>query len=151
VKKAFRKKALREHPDKGGDPEKFKEMTVAYETLCDPEKRKIYDKYGEDGLKEGGGGAHDMGDIFGQMFGMGGRGGGKPSGPKKGKPAVHQLKVTLEEIYKGKKSKIAVNRERIVPIGDHGKDKSTAITSCDSCNGRGMRTKMMQMGPGMYT
>lgn len=39
VKKAFRKKALKDHPDKGGDPEKFKEMTVAYEVLCDPEKR----------------------------------------------------------------------------------------------------------------
>jgi DnaJ family protein A protein 2 len=92
-----------------------------------------------------------MGDIFGQMFGMGGRGGQRQSGPKKGKAAVHQLKVTLEEIYNGKKSKIAVNRERIVPIGDHGKDKSTCITNCDKCGGRGMRTKMMQMGPGMYT
>lgn len=43
IKKTFRKSALREHPDKGGDPEKFKEMTVAYEVLGDPEKRKLYD------------------------------------------------------------------------------------------------------------
>jgi len=53
IKKAFRKKALKEHPDKGGDPDKFKELTVAYEVLMDAEKRKTYDKYGEDGLKEG--------------------------------------------------------------------------------------------------
>jgi len=41
---------LKEHPDKGGDPEKFKEITVAYEVLMDPKKRDIYDKYGEEGL-----------------------------------------------------------------------------------------------------
>lgn len=53
IKKAFRKKALKEHPDKGGDPEKFKDITVAYEVLGDPEKRKMYDKYGEAGLRDG--------------------------------------------------------------------------------------------------
>jgi DnaJ family protein A protein 2 len=77
IRKAFMKKALKEHPDKGGDPEKFKDLNHANEVLQDEEKRKIYDKYGEDGLKEGGGGAHaqGFGDIF-DMFGMGGRGGG---------------------------------------------------------------------------
>ena len=54
IKRAFKKKALREHPDKGGDTEKFKELSVAYECLSDPEKRKSYDKYGEDGLRDGG-------------------------------------------------------------------------------------------------
>ncbi|KAJ4906731.1 DnaJ domain protein [Raphanus sativus] len=55
------------HPDKGGDPEKFKELAQAYEVLSDPEKREIYDEYGEDALKEGmggGGGGHDPFDIF---------------------------------------------------------------------------------------
>lgn len=83
IKKAYRKKALKEHPDKGGDPEKFKEITAAYEVISDREKREIYDKHGVEGLKGGGGmGAQD---IFSQMFGggMGGRGG--PQGPKKGK------------------------------------------------------------------
>jgi len=53
IKKAFRKKALKAHPDKGGDPEHFKEISMAYEALSDPEKRKLYDKYGEEGLREG--------------------------------------------------------------------------------------------------
>ena len=56
IKKAYRKKALKEHPDKGGDPEKFKEISLAYEVLSDQEKRDIYDKYGEEGLREGAGG-----------------------------------------------------------------------------------------------
>ena len=75
IKKAFRKRALKDHPDKGGDPEVFKELSVAYEALSDAKKRDLYDKYGEEGLQEGGGGAGGMGDIF-DLFGMGGRGGG---------------------------------------------------------------------------
>ena len=51
IKKAYHKKALKEHPDKGGDPEKFKEVTAAYEVLIDGEKRDLYDKYGEEGIK----------------------------------------------------------------------------------------------------
>jgi len=67
------------HPDRGGDPDKFKLLNEAHECLADPEKRDIYDKYGADGLKEGGGGhgGSPFGDIF-DMFGGGGgmRGGG---------------------------------------------------------------------------
>merc|ERR1712054_611932 len=50
IKKAYHKKALKEHPDKGGDPDKFKEVTAAYEVLSDKDKREIYDKYGEEGI-----------------------------------------------------------------------------------------------------
>lgn len=73
IRKAFRKKALKEHPDRGGDKEKFQELNAAYEVLSDKEKRDVYDKYGEDGLKDGGAHAGGMDDILGQMFGMGGR------------------------------------------------------------------------------
>lgn len=79
IKKAFRKKAIKEHPDKGGDPDKFKDLTVAYEVLMDENKRKAYDRYGEEGLKEGAG-AHPAGgmeDLLGGLFGMGGHGGGR--------------------------------------------------------------------------
>lgn len=78
IKKAFRKKALKEHPDKGGDPEKFKELTVAYEVLCDNEKRQLYDQYGEEGVRDGGGMSSGFGDIFDILGGrMGGGGGGR--------------------------------------------------------------------------
>ena len=56
IKKAYFKLAKSAHPDKGGDPEKFKEIAGAYEILSDPEKRKIYDKFGLEGLQQGGGG-----------------------------------------------------------------------------------------------
>ena len=108
IKKAYRKKALKEHPDKGGDPDKFKEVTAAYEILSDREKRQLYDDHGEEAAKQG---RPQGGDIFSQMFG-GGMGGGH-RGPKKGKSVQHAIKVTLEEIYNGKTTKIAVNRDRI--------------------------------------
>lgn len=81
IKKSYRKKALKEHPDKGGDPEKFKEITQAYEVLMDKDKREIYDRYGEEGIKKGAGGMGGGGDIFSQMFGFPGGGGGRERGP----------------------------------------------------------------------
>jgi len=65
IKKAYHKKALKEHPDKGGDPELFKEITAAYEVLQDKDKREMYDRAGVEGVQRGaagGGGGH--GDIF---------------------------------------------------------------------------------------
>jgi DnaJ family protein A protein 2 len=152
IKKAFKKAALKNHPDRGGDKEKFQEINQAHETLSDAQKRDVYDKYGEDGLKEGGGGGGGMDDILSQMFGMGGgRGGQREQGPKKMKPFKHPLKVTLEDVFNGKKTKIAVNRERICKkcTGKGGKDG--AVQKCKGCQGRGMVTKMQQIGPGYYT
>lgn len=51
IKRAFKKLAVKYHPDRGGDPDKFKEINAAHEVLSDPEKRQIYDKYGLEGLK----------------------------------------------------------------------------------------------------
>ncbi|CAI0447542.1 unnamed protein product [Linum tenue] len=102
LKKAYRKAAIKNHPDKGGDPEKFKELAQAYEVLSDPEKREIYDQYGEDALKEGmgggGGGGHNPFDIFESFFGGGGFGvyllGGSSRGrrQRRGEDVVHPLK-----------------------------------------------------------
>ena len=85
IRKAFRRKALKVHPDKGGCPEKFKVLSNAYETLTNPEKRQLYDEYGEEGVQNGGppGGA-GMGDLF-SMFGGGRQ---RQSGPRKGKPRL---------------------------------------------------------------
>jgi len=74
IKKAYRKLAIKCHPDKGGDPEKFKEIQAAYDVLFDKDKRDVYDKHGMEGLKGGAGGAGGMDDIF-SMFMGGGRGG----------------------------------------------------------------------------
>lgn len=78
------------HPDKGGDPEKFKELQMANAVLSDPQKKEVYDKYGLKGIKEmdqgghpGGGG---MDDIFKQFFGGGGGRGGGRQASKKCKP-----------------------------------------------------------------
>ncbi len=109
IKKAFRKIALKEHPDKGGDPEKFKACSQAYEVLSDPEKRALYDQHGEEAVSgEGGGGGHSHEDIFGAMFGGGGGrgGGGGQRGPRKTKNIEHMMKVDLEDVYKGKTLKV---------------------------------------------
>jgi DnaJ family protein A protein 2 len=154
IKKAFRKKAIKEHPDKGGDEKKFQELTVAYEVLMDEDKRKMYDRVGEEGMKEGGGGGHHGGmeDLLGGLFGggMGGRG-GPQRGPKKGKSVMNPVKCTLEDIYKGKVTKMAINRERICTACEGLGGKQGAVQSCSGCNGRGMKTTMTMVGPGMYS
>jgi DnaJ family protein A protein 2 len=151
IKKAFRKLAMKEHPDKGGSIEKFQEIQEAYEVLSDKEKRDTYDKYGEEGLKEGGGGGQGgMDDLLAQMMGMR-RPGGGPQGPKKGKPMQHPLKMTLEEIHAGKKTKIAINRDRKCKPCEGRGGKEGATQKCTGCRGRGVVTKMQQIGPGMYT
>ncbi|KAL2945512.1 DnaJ protein-like protein ANJ1, partial [Bienertia sinuspersici] len=98
LKKAYKKAAIKNHPDKGGDPEKFKELAQAYEVLSDPEKREIYDQYGEDALKEGmggGSGMHDPFDIFQSFFGgspFGGGGSSRGRRQRRGEDVVHPLK-----------------------------------------------------------
>ncbi|ETV96704.1 hypothetical protein H310_10021 [Aphanomyces invadans] len=144
IKKAYRKLALKNHPDKGGDPELFKDITVAYEVLSDPEKRELYDRYGEEGLQQGGGGGHPGADIFSQMFG-----GGRPRGPQRGEDLTHPLKVSLEDLYNGKTVKLAVNRD-VLCGGCAGRGgPEGAETTCGTCNGRGMRIQHRQIAPGM--
>ena len=148
IKKAYFKLARTHHPDRGGDKDKFQEIQGAYEVLSDKEKRELYDKYGEDGIKEGGGGGHP-GDLFSNLFGNPRERG--PTGPKKGKPVMHPLKCTLEEIYNGKTTKIAVNRERICAKCEGRGGKEGAVQKCTTCRGRGIVTRMTQLGPGMYS
>mmetsp|Transcript_12280 Transcript_12280/g.14104 ORF Transcript_12280/g.14104 Transcript_12280/m.14104 type:complete len:411 (+) Transcript_12280:217-1449(+) len=145
IKKAYRKMAIKHHPDKGGDEATFKSVSEAYDVLSDPEKRETYDKYGKEGLENGGGRSPD--DIFNMFFGGGSRRGGRSRGPKKGENAVHALKLSLENLYNGKTVKLSVNRQRVkYPAG---MTAETAVSECKSCNGRGVVVKMHQIGPGM--
>jgi DnaJ family protein A protein 2 len=123
IKKAYRKVALKEHPDKGGDPEAFKVATVAYEVLSDPKKREVYDVHGEEGLGEGGGDTGvDPTDLFAQLFGGGGGRRGQ-GGPRKGEDIVHALGVSLEDLFCGKTAKLAVTRD----------------AACSGCRGSGVQ------------
>ncbi|KIJ69543.1 hypothetical protein HYDPIDRAFT_172911 [Hydnomerulius pinastri MD-312] len=154
LKKAYRKKALRLHPDKGGDPELFKEVTHAYGVLSDPEKRQIYDARGEAGLSEQGGmGGMDPQDLFSQLFGGGGffggggGGGGRSQGIRKTKDLVHRVHVTLEDLYKGKTTKLALTRNALCSKCNGKGGKDGAVRSCNSCHGRGIKVTLRQMGP----
>ncbi|KAF7128209.1 hypothetical protein CNMCM5793_002751 [Aspergillus hiratsukae] len=158
LKSAYKKGALKYHPDKNANnpdaAEKFKEMSRAYEILSDPQKRQIYDQYGEEGL-EGGAGGPGMGaeDLFAQFFGGGGAFGGmfgggmRDQGPKKARTIHHVHKVSLEDIYRGKVSKLALQKSVICPGCDGRGGKEGAVKSCTGCNGSGMKTMMRQMGP----
>jgi len=152
LKKAYRKKALRLHPDKGGDPELFKEVTHAYEVLSDSQKRSIYDTRGEAGLSESGGmGGMDPQDLFSQLFGgggfFGGGGGSRNQGPRKSKDLIHRVHVSLEDLYKGKTTKLALTRNIICPKCDGKGGKEGAVRPCGVCSGRGVRVTLRQMGP----
>ncbi|OAY71583.1 DnaJ protein [Ananas comosus] len=155
LKKAYRRAAIKNHPDKGGDPEKFKELAQAYEVLSDPEKREIYDQYGEDALKEGMGGgsaSHNPFDIFEQFFGGGSFGGGGSSRghrQRKGEEVVHSLKVSLEDLYNGTSKKLSLSRNVLCPKCKGKGSKSGASGRCFGCQGSGVRTVTRQIGLGM--
>lgn len=157
LKKAYRKAAIKNHPDKGGDPEKFKELAQAYEVLSDPEKRDIYDQYGEDAIKEGmagGSGAHNPFDIFESFFGGAspfGGGGSSRGGrrQRRGEDVVHPLKASLEDIYNGTSKKLSLSRNILCAKCKGKGSKSGASAKCPGCQGSGMKVSIRQLGPSM--
>jgi DnaJ homolog subfamily A member 2 len=153
LKRSYRKLALKFHPDKNqGDEEaadKFKQIGHAYEILSDAEKRAIYDRHGMKGLEQGGGGGgggQDASDIFSMFFG----GGRREKGEPKPKDIIHELPVTLEDMYLGKTKKIAATRDRFCDQCDaQGVKPGAQREHCNDCNGRGVRIVMQQVFPGM--
>lgn len=152
LKAAYRKLALKFHPDKNPDAgDKFKDISHAYEILSNAEKRQVYDNYGEAGLNgdAGHGGGMNAEDLFSQFFGGGffGGNGGRSRGPRRTEDMSFSLQVTLEELFKGKTAKIAVQRKIICTKCAGRGGKEGAVKTCSTCQGRGIKTILRQMGP----
>ncbi|WKN43694.1 molecular chaperone DnaJ [Tunicatimonas pelagia] len=164
IKKAYRKTAIKFHPDKNPDnPEaedQFKEAAEAYEVLGDAEKRQRYDRFGHDGMRGGaggfgGGGGMSMDDIFsqfGDIFGGSGSpfesffggGGGGGSRQRRGSNLRIKLKLTLDEIAHGVEKKIKVKRYITCnTCGGNGAENGTALRTCPTCNGSGQIRKVV--------
>merc|ERR1712060_402565 len=126
------KAALKHHPDRGGDAEKFKEVEKAKQILTDPQKRNLYDRYGENGVERGGGGGGDIFDLFRQ----GGRQANK--GPPKPKTITQTVDITLEDVYKGS----AIKRTWKIKM-------ATRRYNCSRCNGQGSVRHLVRQGPMM--
>lgn len=153
LKKAYRKLALKYHPDKNpNEGEKFKQISQAYEVLSTPEKRAIYDKGGEQALKEGGNGGNfssNAMDIFDMFFGSPFGGRHHRSGERRSKDVVHQLSVSLEDLYKGAVRKLALEKNVICDKCEGRGGKKGAVEKCNTCQGTGMQTQIHQLIPGM--
>ncbi len=162
IKKAFRKLAVKYHPDKdGGDEAKFKEVNEAYEVLKDAQKRQRYDQFGHAGVGGSSGGGYSggnpfegfngqgfefnfgdggLGDIFGQFFG----GGQQSRGPVRGRDVETQIQLTFEEAIFG------VERDMAFDMEDecshcHGTtvEPGHELKVCPTCHGAGQQTRVM--------
>ena len=142
IKKAYRKMAKLNHPDKGGDAEKFKEINKANEVLSDPEKRKSYDMFGEEGMKNSG----NMSSHFGNMFNM--FGGEQRNHRKKGENTVFPLKVSLKDLYDGLVKKLKVRRN-VICKDCKGKGCVGELVNCNECNGNGIKIVIKRLSPNM--
>lgn len=160
IKKAYKKMAMKWHPDKNPDnveaaEKKFKEISEAYSVLSDPQKKEIYDKYGEDGLKNGDIGENNFSsadDIFKMFFGRQGPFDDnvffeKRNSMKKSESKIVTIPFSLKESYNGTKKKVTLKIKKICTgcNGLGGKNPRP----CNGCNGSGVKILNRHVGPGM--
>jgi len=156
IKRAYRELSLKWHPDKNpGNQEaskKFMDIGNAYEVLSDESKRRIYDQYGEEGLKQGGSGGAQFRnpfDIF-SSFGFGQQQGQQEQ--KKGVNIEIPLEVSLKDLYLGQELKVAHKKQVLCPKcrGTGAKDPDDVYV-CPECKGSGTKIYTQQLGPGFMT
>ncbi len=149
IKKAYRRIAMKNHPDRNPDNKKaeetFKEATEAYEILSDQEKRQAYDRFGHAGVDPNsgfgagtgdfGGFSDIFGDVFGDMFGGGRRSRG---GPQRGSDLRYDLQLSLEDAVRGITETLKIPSQVICgECGGSGAKKGTSPETCGTCNGSG--------------
>lgn len=162
IKKAYRSKALKHHPDrvsedkKKASEEKFKEISEAYGVLSDPKKRQMYDQYGHAGIDQNftsedifrGADFGDFSDVLNQFFGgggggggfdfFGGGGGGRSRAPARGRDIQYEVEISLEDAFNGIEKKIKVPRnEHCTSCNGTGAKNGTAVKTCATCGGSG--------------
>ena len=157
VKRAYRKLAVKFHPDKNPDDphseEKFKELGEAYDVLMDPDKRAAYDRFGHAAFSQGGagfgGGFHDPFDIFREVFGAGGIGGGifetffgggagRGEDRQRGSDLRYDMEIRLEEAALGVDKEIEIEKLDICSkCNGSGAEAGSRAISCPTCGGRG--------------
>ena len=150
IKKAYRKLAMKHHPDRNPDDksaeEKFKEAKEAYEILTDGQKRAAYDQYGHAGVDPSAGGGRGgagssgfsdaFGDIFGDIFGQ--ARGGSRSGVYRGADLRYNLEITLEQAARGTETKIRIpTAENCETCHGSGSKPGTQPKTCPTCEGHG--------------
>lgn len=155
IKKAYRKLAMRYHPDRNPDnheaEDMFKEASEAYEILSDAQKRQAYDQFGHAGVDGsaghggfGGGGFADFGDIFGDIFGGAFGGGGRSRGPQPGNDLQYELEVSLEDAVTGTSVDIRIPTKEVCDACDgSGAEPDSDVQTCPTCHGSG-QVRMQQ-------
>ena len=149
IKKAYRKKAKKYHPDSNSDTadeEKFKKINKAYDVLSDEDKRKKYDQFGKQGVEGHAGrgqrqAASNFQDLFEEIFGGGGRGRRRRS---RGQDMKMSTTVTLEDAYHGVEKTFEVERKQQCPECDGSGSETGETSTCPECNGQGRVRKIEQ-------